>query len=236
MPRLRAGASEEQEKLVSLYYPSSPQAKRIDILRSQLLFPFHGEPPRTIMVTSSVPKEGRTLLATNLAISFARGLQQYVMVIDCHLGDPAVHSILNVPRQPGISDFLEHGASVPDVIHRTSVDKLTVIPAGTPSQRSSEILATDKMAGMLIELRQRYRDRYMILDSPPVQAFDDPAVLARLVEGIVFVVMSGQTDRDQVLRGLRSLPEEKIVGVVMNDMYSAVSDAASLSSIAEEES
>lgn len=84
-PSMRGELSEEQERLVSLYTPGSPQAKRVDILRSQLLFPFHGEPPRTIMVASAVPREGRSLLAANLAVSFARGLQQFVMVMGCHL-------------------------------------------------------------------------------------------------------------------------------------------------------
>ncbi len=218
----------EQERLVSLYAPGSPEAKRIDILRSQLLFPFHGEPPRTIMIASAAPREGRSLLAANLAVSFARGLQQFVMVLDCHLTDPVMHNILQVPRQPGLTDYLERGASVPDIIHRTPVDKLSVIPPGSPSQRSAEILATDKMAGLIAELRARYHDRYMLLDTPPVQAFDDPQVLARMVEGIVYVVLSGETDRELALRGLRSLPEEKIVGVVINDKLSAVSDATAV--------
>lgn len=227
--RVGDGRSPDQERLVSLYAPGSPQAKRIDILRSQLLFPFHGEPPRIIMIASAAPREGRSLLASNLAVSFARGLQQYVMVMDCHLTDPVIHELLRVPRQPGLNDFLEQNVPVPEIIHRTPVDKLSVIPAGSTSQRSAEILATDKMAGLLAELRARYHDRYIILDTPPVQAFDDPQVLARLVEGIVFVVQAGVTDRDLALRCLRSLPEEKIVGVVMNDTMGAVVDAASLS-------
>lgn len=219
---------QDQERLVSLYAPGSPEAKRVDILRSQLLFPFHGETPRTIMIASAAPREGRSLLTANLAVSFARGLQQFVMVLDCHLTDPVMHNLLQVPRQPGLTDFLEQDLSVADIIHRTPVDKLTVVPAGSPSQRSAEILATDKMAGLLTELRARYKDRYILLDTPPVQAFDDPAVLARMVEAIVYVVLSGETDRELALRGLRALPEEKIVGVVMNDMLGAVSDATAV--------
>lgn len=226
---------QDQERLVSLYAPGSPEAKRIDILRSQLLFPFHGEPPRTIMIASAAPREGRSLLTANLAVSFARGMQQFVMVLDCHLTDPVMHNLLQVPRQPGLTDFLEQDLPVPDIIHRTPVDKLTVIPAGSPSQRSAEILATDKMAGLLTELRARYKDRYIILDTPPVQAFDDPAVLARVVEGIVYVVLCGETDRELALRGLRALPEEKIVGVVMNDMLGAVSDATAVGGSTEME-
>ncbi|MCF8034414.1 MAG: hypothetical protein K9K66_13695 [Desulfarculaceae bacterium] len=220
--------AEEMARLVSYYTPNSPEAKRIDMLRSQLLYPFHGEPPRTIMITSAAPGEGRSLLTANLAISFARGLQQYVMVIDCHLSDPVQHRLLGVPRVPGLTDFLLYDTSLPDIMHWSKVDKLSVIPAGSPSNRSSEILATDKMLGMIRELRSRYKDRYILLDTPPVQAFDDPAVLARMVEGIVVLVLGGVTDRELVLRSIHSLPEEKIVGLVLNDMNSAVMDAPAL--------
>lgn len=227
-------SQEEISRLVSRYQPGSPQAKRIDMLRSQLLYPFHGEPPRTIMITSSAPREGRSLLTSNLALSFARGLQQYVMVMDCHLTEPSQHRLLKVDRTPGLTDFLLWDAEVPDIIHWTDVDRLSVIPAGSPSNRSAEILATDKMAGLVKELRSRYHDRYILLDSPPVQAFDDPAVLARMVEAIVVVVLAGVTDRELVLRSIRSLPEEKILGLVFNDMKAAVMDAPALGSLLDE--
>lgn len=222
---------EEDSRLVSRYQPGSPEAKRIDMLRSQLLYPFHGEPPHTIMITSAAPREGRSLLTTNLALSFARGLQQYVMVMDCHLTEPSQHRLLKVDRTPGLTDFLLWDADVPDIIHWTDVDKLSVIPAGSPSNRSAEILATDKMAGLVKELRSRYDDRYIILDTPPVQAFDDPAVLARMVEAIVVVVLGGVTDRELVLRSIRTLPEEKILGLVLNDMKAAVMDAPDLGAL-----
>ncbi|MCF8064943.1 MAG: hypothetical protein K9K36_06855 [Desulfarculaceae bacterium] len=226
-------SQEEASRLISRYQPNSPEAKRIDMLRSQLLYPFHGEPPHTILITSSAPREGRSLLTANLAISIARGLQQYVMVMDCHLTEPSQHRMLQVDRTPGLTDFLLWDAPVPDIIHWTDVDKLSVIPAGSPSNRSAEILATDKMAGLIKELRTRYDDRYIILDSPPVQAFDDPAVLARMVEAIVVVVLGGVTDRELVLRSIRTLPEEKILGLVLNDMKAAVMDAPDLGSLLE---
>ena len=225
---VRMASEEEQERLVSYFAPASTQAKKIDMLRSQILYPFHGEALRTVMVTSSVPREGTSLLTANLAISFARGLQQFVMVMDCNLMNPTLHRLLGVPRQPGLTDFLEHGASVPDIIHWSKVEKLSVIPAGRPSHRSAEILATDKMAALVEELRSRYSDRYIILDAPPVQAVDDPAVLARMVEGIVFVVLSGSTDRELVTRSLSRLPEDKIAGLVLNDKLAAVSDASAV--------
>ncbi len=216
----------DHERLVSLWRPNSPQGKRIDILRSQLLYPFHGEPPRTILITSAVPREGKSLLISNLSISFARGLQQFVMVIDCHLMEPRIHELLGVPLRPGLSDYLEGRATVAEIMHWTQVERLSVIPAGTPSHLSSELLATDRMGNLIEELRSRYEDRYMLLDTPSVQAFDDPAVIARKVEGIVFVVQGGATDREEVMRALARLPEDKLVGLVLNDKLSAVADAS----------
>lgn len=227
--RRRTLSTNEKDRLVSYFAPGSPEAKRIDILRSQLLYPFHGDPPRIIMVSSALPGEGRSLLAANLAISFARGLEQFVMVMDCHLFHPQMHRLLGTPLRPGLSDYLEHGASVPEIMHKTSMDKLSVIPAGSPSRRSAEILATDMMVDLVEELKERYQDRYIIMDTPPVQAVDDPAVLARMVEGIVVVIMGGSTDREVAMRGIARLPEEKIIGVVLNDRHQAVSDATSFS-------
>lgn len=225
----------DNERLVSLWTPNSPQAKRIDILRSQLLYPFHGEPPRTILVTSAVPREGKSLLISNLAISFARGLQQFVMVIDCQLMEPRIHELLGVPLRPGLSDYLEGKATVPEIMHWTQVERLSVIPAGSPSHLSSELLATDRMGALMEELRARYQDRYMLLDTPSVQAFDDPTVIARQVEGIVFIVQSGTTDREEVMRALSRLPEEKLVGMVLNDKQSTVSDASAVAHPQERE-
>jgi protein-tyrosine kinase len=225
----------DNERLVSLWAPNSPQAKRIDILRSQLLYPFHGEPPRTILVTSAAPREGKSLLVSNLAISFARGLQQFVMVIDCQLMEPRIHELLGVPLRPGLSDYLEGKATVPEIMHWTQVERLSVIPAGSPSHLSSELLATDRMGALMEELRTRYQDRYMLLDTPSVQAFDDPAVIARQVEGIVFMVESGTTDREEVMRALSRLPEEKLVGMVLNDKNSTVSDASAVAHPQERE-
>jgi protein-tyrosine kinase len=226
----------DHERLVSLWTPNSPQAKRIDILRSQLLYPFHGEPPRTILVTSAVPREGKSLLVSNLAISFARGMQQFVMVIDCQLMEPRIHELLGVPLRPGLSDYLAGKATVPEIMHWTQVERLSVIPAGSPSHLSSELLATDRMGSLIEELRTRYQDRYIILDTPSVQAFDDPAVIARKVEGIVFMVQSGTTDREEVMRALSRLPEEKLVGIVLNDKLSTVSDASAVASPQDRES
>ena len=96
------------------------------------------KPPHTILITSSAPREGRSLLTSNLAISIARGLQQYVMVMDCHLTEPSQHRLLKVDRTPGLTDFLLWDAAVPDIIHWSDVDKLSIIPAGSPSNRSAE--------------------------------------------------------------------------------------------------
>ncbi len=233
-PQREPLSDDDKQRLVSLFAPSSPQGKRIDMLRSQLLYPFHGDPPRTIMVSSVAHREGRTLLTSNLAISFARGLQQFVMIIDCHLANPEIHRLLQVPLRPGLTDYLEHGYTVPEIIHWTSVDKLSVIPAGRPTHRTAEILATDKMVDLMYELRERYADRFIILDTPPVQAVDDPAVLARVVEGIVFVTLGGVTDRELVLRAMRSLPEEKIIGMVLNDPHQSVLDAPDLGASIED--
>lgn len=215
-------------RLVSLSAPNSFEAKQIDMLRTQLLFPSDEAPPRIFMIASSAPREGRSLLAANLAIAFARGLDKYVLVVDCNLTNPSMHELLNVPRSPGLTNFLEKDAVVPEIIHHTLIDKLSVIPAGVTSNLPTEILSTKKMMQLIDELRERYSDRYIILDTSPVLASDDTAIISRLTEAIVFVVKSGGINREKVLRSLKNLPHEKLAGLVMNDQKNTVWDVSSI--------
>ena len=227
-------SQEEISRLVSRYQPGSPQAKRIDMLRSQLLYPFHGEPPRTIMITSSAPREGRSLLTSNLAISFARGLQQYVMVMDCHLTEPSQHRLLKVDRTPGLTDFLLWDAEVPDIIHWTDVDRLSVIPAGSPSNRSAEILATDKMAGLSRSCAPVTKTVTSFWTPRPCRPLTIRRCWPAWWRPSWWWCWAGVTDRELVLRSIRSLPEEKILGLVFNDMKAAVMDAPALGSLLDE--
>ena len=157
-----------------------------------------------IMVTSSLPGEGKTFSSINLALSLAaeRGLQ--VLLIDADVIRPSVGNMFVAPPTEGLTDLLTNKVShVSDVLHRCSdVPNLAVIFAGTPSVNTPELISSGKMANLCKELSARYPDRVIVLDTPPVLASAEPAILASYVHHLVMVVAADQTDRHQLRKSL----------------------------------
>jgi protein-tyrosine kinase len=203
-------------KLVVLSAPDSLDAEHFKMLRAQLLFPREGKIPRTIMVTSTFPGEGKTYVAANLAVSIALGINEHVLLIDCDLRNPHVHKMLGYSNMQGMHEYLTGVQQLPDLIIKTGVEKLSLLCAGGPSKRPSELLSSAKMKEFLMEVRDRYRDRFIVIDSTPSHITAEASVLASFVDGIVFVVLAEKAPRDAIKRSIENLGKDKILGVVFN--------------------
>ena len=171
-----------------------------------------------IMVTSSLPGEGKTFSSINLALSLAaeRGLQ--VLLIDADVIRPSVGNMFVAPPSEGLTDLLTGKVSrVSDVLHRCSdLPNLAVIFAGNPSVNTPELLSSGKMANLCKELSARYPDRVIVLDTPPVLASAEPAILASYVHHLVMVVAADQTDRHQLRKSLESVASCQSVSLLFN--------------------
>ena len=211
------------ECLVTLLNPDSFEAEQFKILRTNLLFPVSGNPPRTIMVTSAVPGEGKSFVSANLAISIARGIDEHVLLMDCDIRRPCLHSRFGFNDVRGLSDYLANGASIPSVLLKTRLKKLTLLPGGKKYNNFSELLTSEKMSALLKEVKIRYKDRYIIIDSPPPQLTAESSAIARQVDGIILVVKYGSTNRELVSDLINIIGKEKILGVIINwfDMRSS---------------
>lgn len=121
------------------------------------------------MVTSASPSEGKSFVAANLAVTMARSIDEYVLLMDCDLRAPTVHNLFGYNNQPikGLSDYLINKIPLSDALKKTAVDKLTILPAGTIPSNPSELLSSEQMRRMLHEVKLRYNDRYIIIDTPP---------------------------------------------------------------------
>ena len=203
--------------LVSLFNPQSFEAEQFKILRSNLLYPVSGNPPRSVMVTSPLPGEGKSFVASNLAISVALNINRHVLLMDCDLRRPSIHTRFGFYDVPGLSDYLSNGKSLSDLLIRTSVDKLTILPAGRPPDNPSELLSSERMSELLTEATERYPDRLIILDSPPPTLTAETSVLARWVDGVVIVVKHCKTLREGVSTIIEKIGRDKIIGAVLND-------------------
>jgi len=211
------------QNLVSLFNPQSFEAEQFKILRSNLLYPVTGNPPRSVMITSPMPGEGKSFVAANLAISVALNINRHVLLMDCDLRRPSIHSRFGFEDVPGLSDYLSNGVPLLDLLIRTSVDKLTILPGGQPPDNPSELLSSERMSELLVEATERYPDRLIILDSPPPALTAETSVLSRWVDGVVIVIKHGKTSRDGVSDVIDKIGKEKIIGAVLNnfEVYSS---------------
>ncbi len=170
-----------------------------------------------IMVTSAIPGEGKTYTAMNLAMSIAMEMDKTVLLIDADAGRARIHDLLNIPLGPGLMDLLiDESLDVADVMLRTNIPKLRLIPMGQFHAHSTELLASDNMSRLVRELETRYPDRLVIFDSAPILATSDAAVLAGLVGQVVFVVEASHTPQGYVKDALALIDSSKPIGLVLN--------------------
>lgn len=170
-----------------------------------------------ILVTSSVPGEGKTFTSVNLALSIAQEKDKTVLLVDCDVARQGVSRMLGIDKLDGLVDVLEgHAQSIGDVLLQPDIHNLRLLAAGKRDEYVTELLASDRMAELVNELISRYDDRVIIFDGPPLLATPETQILAGLVGQVVFVVETGKTSQSLVEDALRLIPEEKATGIVMN--------------------
>lgn len=158
-----------------------------------------------IMVTSALAGEGKSFTSLNLAMSIAAELDNTVMLVDADVARPSVLRMLGLPQGPGLLDVLENRVDMPSVLLRTNVDKLTLLPSGTPHPRATELLASDAMTHLLDDMARRYSDRIIIFDSPPLLLTTESRVLASHMGQIVIVVHAEKTLQSAVQQALAAI-------------------------------
>lgn len=170
-----------------------------------------------IMVASSIPGEGKTFTALNLALSIVAERERTVLLVDCDVVNPSLSRLLGMGDRQGIIDVLSNRyASFNDVIYKTDIDRLRFVPAGHLNEYSTELLASDKMEALADEISKRYSDRIIIFDSPPLLITSQAAVLSHLMGQIVVVVEAGKTPQSVVNESLSLFDKDETVGLVLN--------------------
>jgi len=170
-----------------------------------------------VMVTSALPGEGKTFTSINLAMSIAMEYDSRVLLVDGDVAHPSMPSMLGTPHAPGLLDVLtSDDIDVADALVKTNVDRLTLLPAGSRQRRSTELLASEQMAGLLRELSSRYSDRIIVFDSPPLLATTEARVLAAQMGQIIMVVAAGATTHHAVQQALATVENCDIVLMLLN--------------------
>jgi len=167
------------------------------------------------MITSSRSREGKTLVAVNLSIVMAQELEKPTLLIDCNLRKPCVDLYLGLKSDKGLSDVLSGGAQISDVLIKSDVNNLTVLPAGQIPTNPSELIGSQKMKDLLAELKTKFN--YIVLDAPSIIPYADPRILGPLADGVVIAVRTGVTRREAVTRaeGILKSVSCNILGYVL---------------------
>ena len=176
-----------------------------------------------IMVTSSFPGEGKSFSAINLAMSIAMERDHTVLLVDADVAKPSIPAFLGLESGKGLMDLLlDDDLQFSEVLIKTNVDKLNILPAGRSDPRATELLASEGMSRLLDEMAQRYPDRIIIFDSPPLLATTEARTLARKMGQIVMVVEATKTPQEAVREALSQIENCEVVGLLLNKSSSVL--------------
>ncbi|MFI5329501.1 MAG: GumC family protein [Desulfobaccales bacterium] len=195
--------------------PKSMLSEAIHHIQASVMLSLSGRPPKTLMVCSANPGEGKSSLSTSLAASLAMR-DNKVVLMDIDLRKPSLSKIFQLPQQPGLSNFLSGGASLAEIIHPTSIPNLFLIPAGNIPPNPIPLLASPDFADLLKDLSQDFQN--IIIDTPPVIGFADARMIASLMDGVLMVFKHHSTSLEAGRLGVQLLNKAnaRILGGVLN--------------------
>lgn len=185
-------------------------------LRASIMYPSSGKRPKTILVTSAAPHEGKGFVCANLGIALSQGMDNHVIMVDCDLRHPTLAGVFGVSGNTGLVDYLQEDVELSMLIRKTGQPKLSLIPGGHPPKNPAELLESSKMTSLISELAGRYSDRFVLFDSPPEIVASETGTLAKSIDGVVLVVRYGVSKKDHLKKFAEALGKDKILGVVFN--------------------
>jgi exopolysaccharide/PEP-CTERM locus tyrosine autokinase len=179
--------------------------------------PKAGVPAELVMVTSALAGEGKSFCAINLAISIAQEMDHTVLLVDADVAKPSIPRTLGLNAERGLMDVLrDRTIDLAEVLWKTNIDKLTLLPAGTAHKRATELLASDAMRTLLREMAGRYRDRIVIFDSPPLLGPSEAGALAAQMGQVIVVVEAGKTPEAALKAALALVKSSNVAGLLLN--------------------
>lgn len=207
-------------EFIVAYNPKSSISESFKVLRTRVQYAKieeEEEPLKTILVTSSIPGEGKTTVAINLAGSFALDGKK-VMLIDCDLRKPRVHSVMHEDRYPGLTDYLFGNVQLENIVRKTMIDNMDFITSGTIPPNPSELLGSVQLKKFLDKLKSEYD--IIILDSPPSISVTDSEILFKITDGTILVVQSMKTPIEALIKvyeRFENLSSHNLLGTVLNN-------------------
>lgn len=173
----------------------------------------------SLLVTSALGEEGKSLTSLNLGMAMAREYDHSVLLVDADLRRPRLHSYLGIEPRCGLLDYLKGSVPLERALVKTGIGKLVLLPAGGVAEDPAELLGSEVMKDLIIELKNRYPDRYVLLDTPPALLFAEAQILSTFVDSALMVVREGVAKVSQIQATLAALHGANIMGLVYNDAF-----------------
>ena len=202
-------------RIVTYFDPKSVISEQYRTLRTNVQSNNVPRSLKTIVISSALPGEGKTITAVNLAVTMAQHLDKTVLLVDCDLRGGIIHRLLAINTVQGLSDILTNGVALEPALYKSKINNLTILPGGNIPPNPSELLGSKRMKRLLEELKSKFD--YIILDSPPIIPLTDACVLSTQTDGVIYVVQARRTSR-QVVRQAQNLLKHvhaKVLGLVL---------------------
>src|SRR4030043_1119528 len=210
------GFPSKEETPVIMAPPNSFSAEEFRKLKTQIFLRFPN-PPHSILITSTVPQEGKTLVAVNLAMAISKEVHRKAILIDGDLRKPSIH-LGKSRNSKGLSNYLSDGTPLSEILINSEMENLQIIMAGPSTNRPSELIGSKRMGELLKSLKESGDNAYIIIDSSPIISTTEPTLLSEMVDGIILVVMADRTPRETIKRSVKSIDQKKIIGIVLNQV------------------
>lgn len=216
--RLRVTPAPES-RLVSLLEKESLAAEKFRFLAVRLRQLQQGRVLNKVLVTSTLPEEGKSFVSANLAATLARRQQQSVLLLEGDLRRPVLSQQLGLGSLPGVSEWLQGSVRQMESVYQLDGAGFWFLPAGRPPENPLELLQSERLQNLMEELAGRFD--WIIIDSPPLLPLADTSVWSKLAHGILLVVREGKTEKEQLQRGLDAIDSASLVAVVVNSCTTA---------------
>jgi capsular exopolysaccharide synthesis family protein len=209
-----------ESRLVSLTNKESPTAEAFRLLGVRLRDLRRAQPMKKVLITSTVPREGKSTVAANLACTLARKTGERTLLLEGDVRRPSQLQIFNLGSLPGLCELLQGERSLAESIYFLENAGLWILPAGSAANKPLDLLQSAKLPKRLEQLASLFD--WIVIDSPPVLPLADTSVWTKMVDGILLVTRQGVTEKQQLERGLKALESEKLLGALLNSSQTSV--------------
>lgn len=213
----------EKHRIVA-FNKSSPLSVSFDMLRTQVLSKMEEKGWRTLAIVSPTPECGKTVVAINLAMSIAHHTGKTAMLVDFDLRKPKVGKSLGLPSGKSLNDVLAGDVALAEALVNPGLPKLVVLPTSRPVAKSAEMLSSKKVEGLIHDIRERYKERIVLFDLPPLLNSDDAITVLPQFDCALMVVGNGMVSKAELEESQRHLQATNLLGVVLNKADAPLTD------------